>query len=468
VTGVARRLLVDVRPLVESAAFRRLWLGGGLSAIGGQMTAFALALQVYTITRSPLAVGAVGLASALPALIFGLAGGSVADAVDRRRLVLVTSTGLALVSVALAAQAFAGLDRVWPLYGLVAAQSVLSSVDAPARRTFLARLLPPERVPAGAALNMLAFHGSVTLGPALAGLVAAAWGLRVCYLLDALSFVAALYGVARLPAMRPEPPAGADGPSGADGPAGADGPGRAGWHGVVDGLRYLGGRPVLVGALLTDINATVLGMPFALFPAINAARFGGSPGTLGLLSSAVAVGGVLGSLLSGPVGRVRRQGRAVLVASAVWGAALAGFGLAGGLWLALACLMLAGLADVVSVILRGTIIQLATPDRYRGRVSAVEHVVGAECPQLGNFRAGAVGSLTTPAVSAVSGGLAVVAGAVLIGLATPALTRYAAPAAPTGPEQAPEQATPTGPGPATPTGPTTPGPDDEPVVTLGG
>jgi MFS family permease len=195
---------------------------------------------------------------------------------------------------------------------------------------------------------------------------------------------------------------------------------------VGEGLRFVRGHRVIAGAFLADMNAMVLGMPFALFPAINAAYFGGGAGTLGLLTAAPAVGGILGSALSGPVAHVTRQGRAILIAGAVWGAALAGFGLARSLWLALALLVLAGAADVISVVFRTAVVQVATPDRYRGRVSAAEYVVGVGCPQLGNFRAGAVGSLVSPAFSAVSGGLGVVAGAVLIGLAVPALRRQRA------------------------------------------
>ncbi|HEY2672131.1 MAG TPA: MFS transporter [Rugosimonospora sp.] len=407
---VRRSLLVDIRPLTQSPAFRRLWLGSGLSSVGNQMTTFAVALQVYTLTHSSAAVGGVGLAMALPAILFGLVGGSIVDAVDRRRLVLVTSTFLAGVSAAFAVQAFAGLDRVWPLYLLVAVQSLLSSVNAPARSTFMPRLLAPERVPAGVALNMLLAHGSVTIGPALAGVVTAVWGLKACYLIDAVSFGAALYGVARLPAMPP-----------------GEGAARPGLRAVVDGLRYIQGNRIVLGALLADMSATVLGMPFALFPAINAARFGGSPQTLGLLTSAVAVGGVIGSTLSGPAGRVSRQGRAMLIAGAVWGAGIAGFGLAHSLPLALGALAVAGIADVTSVVFRTTIVQVLTPDRYRGRVNAAQYVVGSGCPQLGNFRAGAIGSLTSPGISAVSGGLAVIAGAALIGLTVPALVRQRAP-----------------------------------------
>jgi MFS family permease len=404
-----RRLFMDTRPLRESPAFRRLWIGSGISAIGSQMTAFAVALQVFTITHSPVAVGALGLCVAVPSIIFGLFGGSIIDAANRRVLVLVTTTVLGAASAALAGQAFAGLHQVWLLYLLVSIAAAANALDQPARRTFLPDLLPTERLPAGAALTMLTFHGSWMVGPVLAGLVAGAWGLRACYLFDALSFAAALYGVFRLPVLPPHSSAARPGP-----------------RAVAEGLRFIAGRRVLVGAFLADMNATVFGMPVALFPAINAERFGGSPHTLGLITSAVAVGGVLGSALSGPLGRVRRHGRTILIGSSVWGVALAGFGLAHRLWLALALLTVAGAADVLSVISRSTIVQVVPPDRYRGRVNAADFVVGGAAPQLGNFRAGAVGSLTTPTISAVSGGLMVVAGAALIRLTIPALTRYTA------------------------------------------
>ncbi|WP_412538362.1 MFS transporter [Longispora sp. K20-0274] len=407
------RILLDTRPLRESPAFRRLWIGSALSSVGGQMTTFAVALQVYTLTRSSAAVGAVGLAMAVPSIVVGLLGGSLIDAMDRRRLVLATSGGLAGISALFAVQAFADLRQLWLLYLLVAAQSVLSSVNHPARRTFMPRLLAPASLPAGAALGMLTMHGAVTVGPMLAGAVATGWGLRACYLIDTLSFAAALYGVLRLPPMPPE-----------------GGAARPGLRAVGEGLRFIRGHKVIAGAFLADISATVLGMPFALFPAINDERFGGGAVTLGLLTAAPAIGGVIGSALSGPVAHVTRQGRAILIAGAVWGAGLAGFGLAGSLWLALALLVLAGAADVVSVVFRTAVVQAATPDRYRGRVSAAEYVVGVGCPQLGNFRAGAVGSLVSPAFSAVSGGLATVAGAALVGLAVPVFRRQRAEAEP--------------------------------------
>jgi len=412
VRGITIRLLADTRPLRESPAFRRLWLGTTLSTVGGMMTKFAVPLQVYQLTGSTFAVGALGLAALVPLLLVGLVGGSLADAVDRRSLVLVTSSLLAALSVVLAAQAYAGLDEVWLLYVIVAVQSLVGSLDNPARRTFVPRLLPPHRLAAGIALTSLTFQISLFAGPAIGGAVTGAFGLAACYLVDACTFVGALYGVARLPPM---PPLGTLA--------------RPGLAAVAAGFRFVGSSPVLTGVFLGDLVATVLGMPFALLPAVNAELFGGDPRTLGLLVAAPGVGGIVVSALSGPVGRVTRQGRGLLVAITVWGLAIAGFGLSRTLWLSLVTLGLAGAADVTSVIFRSTVVQTVTADELRGRVSAVDYVVGAGGPELGNLRAGAVGSLTSPTISAVTGGLAVVAGAAALAWSLPSLRHYRAVAA---------------------------------------
>jgi MFS family permease len=406
-----RTLLADTRPLRESPEYRRLWLGQTLSSTGGQMTTFAVALQVFVLTGSSAAVGGVGLSFAVPAIVIGLVSGALIDSVDRRQLVLITSSLQAGVSVAFAVQAFSGSRAVWLLYLLTAVQGGVGAVNAPARRTFVPRLLPREQVPAGAALSVVTMHLSAIAGPALAGVITAAGGLKICYLLDAISFAGALYAVFRLPAMRPEPGTGA---------------GR-GLARVREGFRFIADSKVLIGALLSDVSATMLAMPVALFPAINAERFGGSPRTLGLLSASLAIGGVAGTILSGPVGTVARQGRAMLIAGACWGGALAGFGLVHSLTLSVALLILAGIADVLAVVFRSSLVQLATPDSMRGRASAAEFVVGAATPQLGNFRAGLVATATSPGTSAWTGGVSAVVGAGLIAFALPAFVRYRAP-----------------------------------------
>ncbi len=407
----AWRLLADIGPLRQSPDFRRLWAGTTLSAVGGALTTFAVPLQVYDITRSPLAVGAIGVAQLIPTITIGLLGGALADAVDRRKLVLAASSCSAAVSAGLAAQAFAGLHSVWLLYVLVAVSASVSAISSPVRRTFVPSLLPADQVAAGLALNRLSFQIMLTVGPALAGLITAVpgLGLRACYLVDAASFAGSLYGVARLRALPRRAAAG-----------------RPGSRAVTAGVRYIGRSRVLSGAFLADLNATFFGLPIALFPAINAERFGGNPRTLGLFTAAIGVGGLVSGALSGPVGHIARQGRAMLWAVAIWGAAFAGFAVAKTLWLTLAMLAIAGAADTFTVVFRGTIVQQTTPDEFRGRVTAADYVVGVSGGQLGNLEAGALGSLTSPAISALSGGLATIAGAIVIGLLLPAFARYQA------------------------------------------
>jgi len=334
------RLLADITPLRESAAFRRLWAGTTLSSVGSALTAFAVMLQVYDLTRSPLAVGAIGVAQVVPTLIVGLLGGPVTDAMDRRKLALITSSGLAAVSAALTVQAFAGLSVLWLLYALVALQASLNAVDRPVRSTFIPGLLPAGQLAAGLALDRLSFQITLTAGPALAGLIAAAphLGLRACYLTDTVSFAAALYGIARLPAMRP-----------------SGGTRRPGPRAVAEGIGFIRRSQVIAGAFLADLNATVFALPVALFPAINAERFGGDPRTLGLFLTAIGVGGLASAAFSGPLGHITRQGRAMLCTVAVWGGAFAGFAVAPRLWLALGLLAVAGAADAFTVVFRGAI-----------------------------------------------------------------------------------------------------------------
>jgi MFS family permease len=406
------RLLADITPLRESPAFRRLWAGSTLSSVGGSLTWFAVALQVFRITRSPFAVGAIGIAEMVPLLTVGLLGGTVADATDRRRLVLITSSALTVISAAFAAQAYAGLRAVWLLYALVAVQSTVQAIAAPAKATFVPALLPPSQLPAGLMLNRLSFQVMLTAGPALAGVITAVpgLGLRACYALDVLTFAGALYAVARLPAMQPQP-----------------GAPRPGLRAVAEGVRFIGRTQLLAGAFLADLCATVFGLPVALFPAINAERFGGNPAILGLFMASIGVGGLLSGLLSGRAVRAARQGRAMLLAVAIWGAGFAGFAVAPWLWLTLACLGLAGAADTFTVVFRGAIVQSVTPDHLRGRVLAADYVVGAGGGQLGSLEAGALGSLTSPVISALAGGLVTIAAAVTIALAMPAFARYRRP-----------------------------------------
>lgn len=403
------RLLLDIGPLRESPAFRRLWLGTTTSAVGSALTDFCVVLQTYDITHSPFAVGAIGIAEMVPTLAIGLFGGAVADAMDRRRLLLITSGGGAAVSAAFAAQSLADLHVVWLLYALTAVESALRAVGGPTQSAVVPSLLSPGQLSAGLMLSRLSFYVTLTASPALGGVIAATphLGLRACYLIDVASFAASVYAMGRLPAMQRR-----------------DNAAQPGLRAVAEGIGFICRSPVLAGAFLADLNATVFGLPVALFPAINAERFGGSPRTLGLFATAVGLGGLLSAGFSGPVLRTWRQGRAMLCTVAVWGAAFAGFAIAPGLWLTLGLLAVAGAADVFTVVFRGAILQAATPDQLRGRVMGADYVVAAGGTQLGNLEAGALGSLTSPVISALTGGLTTIAGAILIGLALPAFTRY--------------------------------------------
>jgi MFS family permease len=392
--GVLARLrgaAMDLTPLRESPAFRRLILGEAVSVIGTWVTLVAVPLQVYALTRSSAAVGLVGVAGLVPLIVFGLYGGAIADAVDRRRLVLVTTSGQLALSLVLVVQAAVGSERLWLLYLVVMGQAAFSAVDGPARQAFVPRLLRAELLPAANALKLVEFNLAVTVGPLIAGVLVAQFGYEAAYALDALTFVAALVAVAGLPSM---PPAG--------------GGRRAGTASVLEGLAFLRTRQVLLMTFVVDLVAMVFAMPRALFPGLAEEVFGGGEQTAGLLYSSLAAGALLGALFSGWFGRVHRQGIAVLVSIVVWGAAIALFGLTDVLWLALVLLSVAGAADMVSAAFRTAILQAAAPDEMRGRLGGVFVVVVAGGPRLGDARAGGAAEVVGLQGASLWGGLVVV------------------------------------------------------------
>lgn len=406
-SGSLRGITLDLTPLRASAPYRRLLAGDAVSVIGTQITVVAVPLQVYAETGSAAAVGLVGLAGLLPLVVFGLYGGAIADAVDRRRLVLLATLGQALLSGVLLAQALADLGQVWLLYAVVAAQAALFAVDSPARQAFVPRLLPPHLLPAANALRQVEFNTGVTVGPLLAGLLVAQYGYAAAYALDTVSFTAALLAVRGLPAMAP-----------------VGGGRRAGTASVLEGLAFLRTRPVLLMTFVVDLVAMVFAMPRALFPALADQVYGGGEQTAGLLYSALAAGALLGALLSGWVSRVHRHGLAVVVAILAWGLAIVGFGLTDTLWVGLLMLAVAGGADMVSAVFRTAILQAAAPDEMRGRLGGVFIVVVAGGPRLGDGRAGAGSALVGLQGAVVAGGLLVVGLTAAIAAAVPSFRRY--------------------------------------------
>lgn len=419
--GRLRVRFLDTRPLRSSRSFRDLWIGTSISQLGSQIANVAVLAQVWDLTGSPVGTGAIGLATGLPIVLFGLLGGTLADTVDRRAVVRATTAGQLLAAAGLCAQALADNRNVLLLLALVAMGTSCSALGAPARRTFPVRLLPGDQVAAGLALTNVSFQAAMLAGPAMAGLIIARWDFPAAYATQAVAMAVSMLAVIRLPAMRPE---------GADVAGARRRPERGGWRIV---LR----RPTLRGSLATDLCATLLAMPVALFPLVNEIRFEGDPQTLGLFLSAVAVGGITAGLLSGTVTRWRRAGLVQLSAAVVWGLALACFGLAGPLWPALLCLAVAGAADTVSVVTRSALVQLETPDAYRGRVSSVEHVIGVAGPELGNFRGGLLASATSAPFALVFGGLSAALAIATVAATNGPLRAYRTPSAsakPTAPE----------------------------------
>ncbi|POM26899.1 Enterobactin exporter EntS [Actinomadura rubteroloni] len=401
-----RRFAIDTRPLAYGP-FRRLWLGHGVSFIGFQVTAVAAPVQVYDLTKSSLWVGVLGFVNLVPLIIFGLWGGAVADAVDRRRLLFGSSCVMWCATLLLLFQALAGLDSVAFIMVVVAVQSVGFAIASPTRSAIVPRIMDRPLVPAANTLNFTASQLGGFAGPLLAGVILARWNFSAAYGLDAVLFTLALYGALRLP---PVPPLG-------------DVKSAPGLRSVIDGLRFLGTQPVLMMSFVVDIIAMGVAMPRALFPEIADARFGGDA-AVGWLFAAISIGAIVGGLSSGWIGRVRRQGAALIAAIAVWGLAVAAAGLAHSLWLAVLLLAVGGGADLISAVFRQTILQTYAPDEMRGRLQGVFTVVVAGGPRLGDLRAGATAAVAGVTASWVGGGVACAVLVVVVGLAVPAFLKY--------------------------------------------
>lgn len=398
------KLLADITPLKESPAFRRLFFGMALSAVGTQLTLVAVSLQVYSLTESSLSVGLLGLFALVPLVVAGLYGGAIADAHDRRKVALVSGFFLWGSTMAIAAQAWAGIESVWLLYALVAVHSGAAGINQPTRTAIIPRLVRPELLPAANALSMITFGLAMTVGPLFAGLLVAQVGYGWTYTVDVVTFTAALWALFKLPPLPPEGEVR-----------------RAGIATVLEGFRYLGTRPNIRMTFLIDLAAMVMAQPRALLPAIGAVLIGGSELTVGILLASVAVGAVLAGLFSGPLGHIHRQGLAVMWAVIGWGASVSAFGLvvvmAGSSqaaasdelspWIipAAICLVFAGISDSVSGVFRSTILQSATPDAMRGRLQGVFIVVVAGGPRLGDMVAGGNAEWLGEGWTAVFGGL---------------------------------------------------------------
>jgi MFS family permease len=401
-----RSVAVDLSPLRHSAHYRRLWAGDGLGTFGRSVLQVAVPVQVYQLTHSSLMVGLVSLCQLGPLISGALIGGVVADAHDRRRVLILTQSTLAVLGLGFAINASLPHPALWPIFLLAIAQAVVSGFDTPARRAAMPMLIGLERLPAALSLQQLLSNTLKLVGPAIAGVLITAVGLSTTFWLYAATYVVGALTLGGLPSLVPE------------------GGGRAaGWRSLREGLAYVAGQRVVRSTFLIDVNAMVFGLPRALFPAIGLSVLGGTAATVGVLYAAPGAGALLCALTSGWIGRVRRQGLGVLMAVSVWGAAMIGLGLSRSLPLAVVCLMVGGAADMVSSVLRATMVQLSTPDALRGRITSVNKAVVSGGPLVGDAEAGSVAALAGVTFSVVSGGVACILGVLLIWWRFPQFSR---------------------------------------------
>ncbi len=400
------RLLVDVTPLRVSRDFRRLWIGQAVSFLGSTMTSAALPLQVYQQTKSSLAVGLLGVAQLGPLLVCSLAGGAVADSVDKRRLLLGVTVASLICSGALALNASLDHPQLWALYVLGAVSGGLMAITFPTLRSLLPLLVDTELRPAAYALQSTYGSFGMMAGPAVGGLLIGWVGLAWTYTVDVGSYALALVAFAGIAAAPPIGDAT-----------------RASLASVVHGLKFLRGHSVIMSVFGIDLLAMVFGMPRALFPALTD-RLGGGPTLYGFLVASVAAGAFVASVTSGWTSHVRRQGRAVLWSVAVWGGAIAVAGVTRNTITVLVMFGVAGAADMISGVYRSAIAADVSPDELRGRISGVEIAVYAGGPVLGDIEAGVVGGLVNLPFAIISGGVACVVGAGVFAARVPSFANY--------------------------------------------
>jgi MFS family permease len=398
-------MLLDLSPLRRHRDFRLLFLGQFVSFFGSMITYVAVPYQVYQLTGSSLTVGLLGVAQLVPLLLFGLWGGAYADAMDRRRLLIGAEGLLALVSLGLAVNAWLPRPSVAAIFVLTALMSALNGFHRPTLEAMSPRLVDRDELPATAALTSLRGSLGAIAGPAVGGLCIATLGIGVTYVIDVGSFVVSLAALAAMASMPPAAEAG-----------------KPGLRSIVEGLNYARRRPELIGTYVIDIVAMTFAMPMALFPAM-AQAWGGATAA-GWLYSAMSIGSLLTTLLSGWTKHVARRGAAVVIAAAAWGVAVVALGYARSLPVAVLCLALAGAADMLSGLFRMTIWNETIPSHLRGRLAGVEMISYMTGPLLGNARAGWMASLRSVSFSIVAGGVICVVGVALCIPLLPAFWRY--------------------------------------------
>jgi MFS family permease len=401
---------LHIPPALFHRRFRLLWLGMMISIAGTQMQTWALFWHIRDITDQPIALGGIGLARILPIVIFSLIGGAVADVVNRRRLLLVTQTAMALTALALAWLTIYGIIELWHIYLLTALQAVAVAFDSPSRQSLVPNLVPARDLPNAFSLTSIAFQTGAIVGPALSGLVIAYWGQSYVYIINAVSYMAVIIALILMGpvAQRAEPERRAS----------------VSLASIREGIRFIINQPIILGTMLLDFFATFFSSANTLMPIVARDVLNVGAVQYGWLSAAQSVGAVLAALVVSQIERIRRQGVVFLSSVVVFGLATIAFGLARSFLVAMLALMVVGAADSVSMIIRNTIRQLQTPDYIRGRMTSVTQIFFMGGPQLGEVEAGLVAQLFGAPLAIISGGLGCLAAVAWISRRWPQLRRY--------------------------------------------
>ncbi|MET8988972.1 MFS transporter [Nonomuraea wenchangensis] len=392
-------------PLRDSRDYRLMFASGIITMFGTFISVVAVPYQMKELTGSYLAVGLVSLAEFVPMVVCGLWGGAIADALDRRKIIVLSELGLLFTSLALMVNAMLPSPQIWVLYVMGAISTGIGSLQRPSMEAFFQQVVKHEQQAAAAVLSSLRWNFGAIVAPALGGLLVTSAGVAAAYGVDALTFLGSLVLLWRIRSLPP-----------------AEDAAPASLRSLVEGVRYAVGRRDLMGTYLVDMAAMVFAMSTALFPFLaDQLR---APQALGLLYSAGAIGALIASLTGAWAARVQRHGLGVIIAAALWGAAVALAALAPNIWIVVVCMALAGAADMVSGIFRSTMWNQTIPSELRGRLAGIELLSYASGPMLGNARASLMANLGGVRFSLGAGGLLCVGAVLALAAVLPSFRRY--------------------------------------------
>ena len=403
--------MIHTPPALHHRRFRLLWAGSLVSFAGSQMQLWALFWHIRTLTDQPIALGAVGLARILPVIIFSLIGGAVADTLNRRRILFLTQSGMALVAFTLGWLTLTGHIDLWHIYLLTALQAVAQAFDGPARQALTPNIVPAQDLPNAFSMNSIANQAGSIVGPAISGLIIAAGGQPYVYIINAISFLAVILALVFMGPVEQQRSA-------------ISHNGLVSFDAITEGVRFILNQPLILSTMILDFFATFFASANTLMPIIAVDVLHVGAVAYGWLSAGQAIGAMIAALIISQLRIIRRQGAIFMLAVVVFGLATIVFGASRLFLLSMLALILVGAADTVSTIIRNTIRQLSTPDYIRGRMTSVNQIFFQGGPQLGEVEAGLVAQLLGAPFAVISGGVGCILAAAWIAQRWPQIRRY--------------------------------------------